>query len=72
MYPGEMKKPEGKLRLLFEAAPLAFVARQAGGLATDGKTEILDIEANKLHQRTPLFIGAATDVAEVVRLMRAK
>ena len=72
MYPGELKKPEGKLRLLFEASPLAFVARQAGGLATDGKTEILDIEANLLHQRTPLFIGAATDVAEVVRLMRAK
>ncbi|MBI5849463.1 MAG: class 1 fructose-bisphosphatase [Planctomycetes bacterium] len=70
MYPGESKRPEGKLRLLFEAAPLAFVARHAGGLASDGRGEILDLDAQKLHQRTPLYIGAAQDVAEVVRLLR--
>lgn len=70
MYPGEVKKPEGKLRLLFEAAPLAFVAKHAGGLASDGTSEILDVTATKLHQRSPLYIGAAQDVAEVVRLLR--
>lgn len=70
MYPGEAKKPEGKLRLLFEAAPLAFVARQAGGRATNGEVDILDIEATKLHQRVPLFIGTAGDVDEVMRQLR--
>lgn len=65
MYPGEVKKPEGKLRLLYENAPLAFVCEQAGGVATDGKQRILDIQPTKLHMRTPLFIGSAGDVREV-------
>jgi fructose-1,6-bisphosphatase I len=56
-YPGEAKKPEGKLRLLYEANPLAFIAEQAGGYASNGKEAILDIEPKRLHQRTPLFIG---------------
>ena len=71
MYPGEQLRPEGKLRLLYEASPLAFIARQAGGMATDGRGPILDIEPTQLHQRTPLFIGSAPDVEEAVRLMRA-
>jgi fructose-1,6-bisphosphatase I len=58
MYPGQVDKPEGKLRLLFECAPLAFIARQAGGGATDGTRDILDIDPTELHQRTPLFIGS--------------
>ena len=70
MYPGEEQRPEGKLRLLFEAAPLAFVARQAGGRATDGKGDILDLDATQLHQRVPLYIGAAADVDEVMRQLR--
>ncbi len=56
-YPGQLEKPEGKLRLLYEAAPLAFLIEQAGGYASDGKHAILDITPSTLHQRVPLFIG---------------
>ncbi|RME46955.1 MAG: class 1 fructose-bisphosphatase [Chloroflexi bacterium] len=59
-YPADTKdpsKPHGKLRLLYEAAPLAFIAEQAGGYASDGHQNILDIQPTELHQRTPLFIG---------------
>ena len=55
--PKDNKKPHGKLRLLYEAAPLAFIAEQAGGAASNGVIPILDIEPESLHQRTPLFIG---------------
>jgi fructose-1,6-bisphosphatase I len=65
LYPGTVAKPEGKLRLLYESAPLAFLIEQAGGRATTGKTEILDFVATKLHQRTPLIIGSKDDVAKV-------
>ncbi|HWA41530.1 MAG TPA: class 1 fructose-bisphosphatase, partial [Gemmatimonadales bacterium] len=58
LYPADMQKnPEGKLRLLYEAIPMAFLAEQAGGAATDGITPILDIEPKSLHQRVPLVIG---------------
>lgn len=57
VYPGDASSPDGKLRLLYEAGPLAFLAEQAGGKATNGKESILDIEPQDLHQRTPLFIG---------------
>ncbi|MFY9342986.1 MAG: class 1 fructose-bisphosphatase [Planctomycetota bacterium] len=67
MYPGEAKKPEGKLRLLYENAPLAFVCEQAGGAASDGRTRILDLMPAKLHQRTPLYLGSRGDVEEVGR-----
>ncbi|MCC6475185.1 MAG: fructose-1,6-bisphosphatase, partial [Burkholderiales bacterium] len=50
-------KPFGKLRLLYEAAPLAFIAEQAGGYASDGRGNILDLQPQELHQRVPLFIG---------------
>jgi fructose-1,6-bisphosphatase I len=65
MYPADSKAPEGKLRLLYEAAPLAFIAEQAGGAATDGTKPILDIRPTELHQRTPLLIGSREDVAFV-------
>ena len=58
MYPADAKSPQGKLRLLYEAAPLAFVCEQAGGRATDGTRDILDIEPKELHQLTPLYIGS--------------
>ena len=64
MYPGDEKNPNGKLRLLYENAPLAFVAEQAGGRASDGQRRILDLPPATLHQRTPLFIGSPEDVAE--------
>lgn len=65
LYPGTVKKPEGKLRLLYESAPLAFLIEQAGGRASTGSQEILDVVPEKLHQRTPLIIGSKDDVALV-------
>jgi fructose-1,6-bisphosphatase I len=61
-YPANKKNPKGKLRLLYEANPLAFIVEQAGGAATDGKSRILDIDPKELHQRTPLYIGSKSDV----------
>jgi fructose-1,6-bisphosphatase I len=58
IYPATQKDSNGKLRLLYEANPLAFICEQAGGLATDGKNRILDIQPQQLHQRVPLFIGS--------------
>lgn len=63
-YPGDRRNTNGKLRLLYEASPLAFIAEAAGGAASDGKRRILDIEPTALHQRTPLFIGSVEDVRE--------
>jgi fructose-1,6-bisphosphatase I len=64
LYPATTKSPKGKLRVLYEAFPLAFIAEVAGGAATDGCSRILDIEPTHLHQRTPLVIGNADLVAE--------
>jgi fructose-1,6-bisphosphatase I len=64
LYPGELDKPEGKLRLLYEANPLAWIAEQAGGRASTGTMRILDVEAKQLHQRVPLIIGSADDVRD--------
>ena len=61
-YPANAKSPRGKLRLLYEANPLAFIVEQAGGAATDGVSRILDIEPTDLHQRTPLYIGSKGDI----------
>lgn len=61
-YPSNQKNPKGKLRLLYEANPLAFIVEQAGGAATNGHGRILDIEPTELHQRTPLYIGSKLDV----------
>lgn len=69
MYPSTTSKPNGKLRLLYENAPLGFVVTQAGGAATDGTQDILDVTPTELHQRTPLYIGSSGDVAEVRRLL---
>ena len=63
LYPGETDKPDGKLRLLYEANPLAMVVEQAGGRASTGTMRILEIEPKSLHQRVPLFIGSPEDVS---------
>ncbi|MEY3011383.1 MAG: hypothetical protein RIT45_118 [Pseudomonadota bacterium] len=63
LYPGDRKTPRGKLRLLFEAQPLAMIAEAAGGAASDGARRILDILPDGLHARTPLVVGSAGDVA---------
>jgi fructose-1,6-bisphosphatase I len=64
------KKPRGKLRLAYEAAPLAFIAAQAGGYASDGHQDILNIKPDSLHQRTPLFIGNRDLVLKAEELIR--
>ncbi|MFO0659776.1 MAG: class 1 fructose-bisphosphatase [Polyangiaceae bacterium] len=69
-YPGDKKSPNGKLRLLYEAAPMAFLFEAAGGVATDGERRILDIEPTDLHQRTPLVIGSREDVEDYQSFMR--
>jgi len=66
-YPPSRKSPQGKLRLLYEANPLAFICEQAGGAAIDGKTRVLDIQATELHQRVPLFMGSKNDVDLALR-----
>jgi fructose-1,6-bisphosphatase I len=65
LYPATVKHPSGKLRLLYEANALAFIAEQSGAMATDGNIRILDIIPTNLHQRTPLFIGSVTLVEDV-------
>lgn len=62
LYPQDTNHPEGKLRLLYEAAPLAFIVEQASGRATTGTLRLLDVVPKTLHQRTPLIIGSAEDV----------
>ena len=66
-YPGNTTTPNGKLRLLYECAPMAFIAEQAGGAATNGTMRILDIDPSELHQRTPFYIGTAREVELVGR-----
>ncbi len=68
MYPPDTRKPDGKLRLMCEANPLAFLAEQAGGKAIDGYGRILERKPEKLHSRTPLFIGSKMDVEAVERI----
>jgi fructose-1,6-bisphosphatase I len=65
MYPGTTDKPNGKLRLLYECNPFAFITEMAGGKATDGEQAILDIKPTQLHQRTPLFIGSKKMMEEL-------
>jgi fructose-1,6-bisphosphatase I len=72
LYPGDRKSPQGKLRLLYEAAPLSFIVEQAGGAAVDGSRRILDVEPTALHQRTPLVIGSEDDVADYLRFQRGE
>lgn len=62
LYPGDSKNPNGKLRLLYEANPLAFLIEQADGKATNGLLDILDIQPTEIHQRVPLIIGSKNDV----------
>jgi fructose-1,6-bisphosphatase I len=70
LYPADSRNPQGKLRLLYEASPMAFIAEQAEGSATDGVNRILDIIPHNLHQRTPLVIGSREDVGFVADTLR--
>ncbi len=69
LYPSMDSHPNGKLRLLYECNPLAFVAEQAGGAASNGSRRILDLEPTELHQRTPVFIGSKAMVEQIEKLI---
>ncbi|MGI8496020.1 MAG: class 1 fructose-bisphosphatase [Gemmatimonadaceae bacterium] len=68
-YPANTKKPKGKLRMLYEANPLAFVVEQAGGAACDGRQRVLDLHPTELHERTPLYIGSKDEVDLALQML---
>jgi len=70
MYPADSRNPNGKLRLMYECNPMAFIVEQAGGRATNGKQRMLEVQPTSLHQRTPVFIGSEEDVLLVEKFMR--
>ena len=72
LYPGDRKNPKGKLRILYEAAPLAFVAEQAGGAASNGRQRVMELIPNSLHERTPLFLGSKRDVEDCELFVQEK
>ena len=72
LYPGDTRYPNGKLRLMYEANPLAFIMEQAGGAASNGDQRILDVVPLTLHQKTPLFIGSEEDVALCKEFLQAR
>ena len=71
LYPPTAKHPEGKLRLMYEANPIAFLAEQAGGIATNGRQRILDLPPRSLHQRTPLVVGSRHEVTLLTEMLGA-
>ena len=70
IYPDTTTSPEGKLRLLYECNPLAFIAEQAGGLASTGRKRIMDVKPTRLHQRVPFYIGSKQMVEKALSLLR--
>ena len=69
MYPSDSRNPKGKLRLQYECNPMAFIVEQAGGRASNGKTRIMEVQPEKLHERCPIFIGSEEDVKMVEKFM---
>ncbi|MDR0934051.1 MAG: class 1 fructose-bisphosphatase [Burkholderiaceae bacterium] len=69
MYPADTRNPSqaGRIRLLYEANPMAFIVEQAGGAATDGHNRLMDIQPKRLHQRVPVFLGSKNEVARITR-----
>ena len=72
LYPPTKHYPGGKLRLLYEANPIAFLAEQAGGRATNGKQEILDVTPTDLHQRTPLLVGSREEIELLMEMLKSE
>ncbi|CAL8249110.1 unnamed protein product [Merluccius merluccius] len=70
MYPANEKSPKGKLRLLYECNPIAFLIEQAGGMATTGTQRLLDVQPESLHQRVPFVVGSADDVTEYLSFVK--
>ncbi|KAH9005342.1 hypothetical protein EDB86DRAFT_3188654, partial [Lactarius hatsudake] len=71
-YPDDKKSKQGKLRLLYEAFPMAFLTEQAGGIATTGTKRILDIVPTQVHERTGIYLGSKDDVQEVIKFYEAE
>jgi len=71
LYPSDTKNPRGKLRLLYECMPLAFIAEQAGAVSFDGEKSILDILPNNIHERSPLYIGSSGEMRELIEEFRS-
>lgn len=69
IYPGTEDKPEGKLRLLYECNPMAMIAEQAGGLSSDGKMSILDLQPESIHQRVPFFVGSKSKIEKALSII---
>jgi fructose-1,6-bisphosphatase I len=70
VYPADKRNPNGKLRLVYECNPMAFIVESAGGKATNGKgTRILELKPDELHQRTPIYIGSKEDVELVEKFI---
>jgi len=69
MYPGTKVAPNGKLRLLYECNPMSYIMVQAGGIATNGKIPILDIQPSTIHERSPIFLGSKDDVNDVLAVI---
>uniref|UniRef100_A0A3P8RS22 Fructose-1,6-bisphosphatase 1 n=1 Tax=Amphiprion percula TaxID=161767 RepID=A0A3P8RS22_AMPPE len=70
LYPANVKSPKGKLRLLYECNPMAFIMEQAGGMATTGSTNVLDIQPTNIHQRVPVVLGSPDDVQEYIAIYK--
>ncbi len=70
MYPGTTDKPKGKLRLLYECNPFAFIIEVAGGKATNGKERILDVQPTELHQRSAFFVGSKSMMEELEECLK--
>ncbi|KAI1301688.1 Fructose-1,6-bisphosphatase 1 [Halotydeus destructor] len=72
MYPATKDSPKGKLRLLYEGNPMAYIIEQAGGIASTGSIPILDVDPKSIHDRCPVFLGSADDVNDILRLFKSK
>ncbi|XP_064833607.1 fructose-1,6-bisphosphatase 1-like [Oncorhynchus masou masou] len=70
LYPANVKSPKGKLRLLYECNPMSFIIEQAGGMATTGEMNVLDIKPENIHQRVPVVLGSPEDVQEYVAIYK--
>jgi len=71
LYPADTRSKDDKLRLLYEANPMAMIIEQSGGKATDGKIRILDIQPTSIHQRTPVFLGSTQNIDELMQFIAA-
>ncbi|XP_031838078.1 fructose-1,6-bisphosphatase [Nomia melanderi] len=70
LYPATKSHPSGKLRLLYECIPMAYILKEAGGMASNGEIDILEVVPENIHQRSPIFLGSRQDVQEVLRYIR--